>query len=774
VRAPDARRGPSVRFFVGRRRRTPGHSRRSFLKVQLPDGSAVEVPAGSTTADIAVGIGPGLARAAIAGRLRRSGHVEIVDLHRPLPGDCELTILTASDDQPDSLYVLRHSTAHVMAEAICSLFPQARLVYGPPVEDGFYYDIDLPQALTPDDFPRIEAAMARIIQEDRPFTRYELPRDEAMRKLREEANRYKVDNAERAEGDMLSFYITGTRCGEQFEDLCRGPHVPSTGQVKAFLVRHVSRSHYRGDVNDQALQRVYGTAFFKKSSLQAYLQQLEEARKRDHRVVGRDLQLFSFREQVGSGLALWLPKGTIIFRELQKYLTGEMLALGYDLVQTPHIGQLGLYRTSGHFPYYEDSQYPAMFESDRGKALQAALQFAQRSRAAGKSEGQRPSEELLALLDGIQRAYGRVDGLASASAVEIVIQRLYAALANEPGYLLKPMNCPHHIQVYASQPRSYRELPVRLAEYGTVYRYEQSGEISGLTRVRGFTQDDAHLFCTAEQLGEEMLATVNLTRRVLETLRLADYRVRVGLRDPESDKYVGSPENWAKAEAAIRVVARQSGVEYTEEVGEAAFYGPKIDFIVKDCIGRSWQLGTVQADYNLPERFALTYVGADNAPHRPIMIHRAPFGSMERFVGILIEHFAGAFPLWLSPVQVGVASVSERSAAYAREVHGRLHGEGLRAQLDLGSEKIGPKKHRFRTAMVNYIVVVGEKEAADRSVNVNRRDGAALGNMSLEAFVAGCQAEITSKGRRCVGGPDCHPEAVASSPAAQETASAQR
>ncbi|MBI4718343.1 MAG: threonine--tRNA ligase [Planctomycetes bacterium] len=725
---------------------------RQSLKVTLPDGSQREAPSGATTADIAAAIGPGLARSAIAGRVSFAGHTQVYDLDRPLPGDCALKILTASDDDPDSLMVLRHSAAHVMAEAVCRLFPETKLVYGPPLEDGFYYDIDLGRSVSADDIPRIEAEMARVVQENRPFCRYEMPRVPAMEKLRDEGNRYKVDNAERAEGDTLSFYVTGENRGKDFEDLCRGPHIPRTGLIKAFKVRQVSRSHYRGDVNDQPLQRLYGTAFFKQASLAAYLEQLEQAKKRDHRVIGKELGLFAISEAVGSGLILWLPRGAVVRTQLQQYLTEEMLKLGYDLVYTPHVGQLGLYRTSGHYPYYEDSQYPAMFETERGKAIQGVLQLALRVKDRAGAERDQGLAAVRGMLRAVEGTWGTLEGLRGDAALEQVIERLYAALTDEPGYLLRPMNCPHHIQIYAARQRSYRDLPVRLAEYGTVYRFEQSGEISGMTRVRGFTQDDAHLFCTTDQLAAELATTVKLTRSVLETLGLHDYRVRLGLRDESSNKYVGSPENWKKAEAAIRQAAIESGMQYTEEPGEAAFYGPKIDFLVKDCIGRNWQLGTVQADYNLPERFDLTYIGSDNAPHRPVMVHRAPFGSMERFVGILIEHFAGAFPLWLSPVQVAVATVSEKSDEYASSVYQTVKAAGLRAELDTSSEKIGPKKHRLRNAKINYILVVGEQETAGRSVNVNDRDGRSVGNMTLDAFISACRTEVESKGRTRVGG----------------------
>ncbi len=712
------------------------------------------MPPAATTADVAARLGPGLARAAIAGVVSTNGSKQTIDLKRPLPGDCELRILTSTDDDPDSLMLLRHSTAHVMAEAVCKLFPETKLVYGPPLEDGFYYDLDLPRSITPDDFKRIEEEMGRIIKEDRPFSRYELPRSDAMVKLKHEGNRYKLDNAERAEGNSLSFYVTGPTPGKDFEDLCRGPHIPSTGLVRAFAIRQVSRSHYRGDVNDQPLQRLYGTAFFKKSSLTEHLARLEEARKRDHRVIGKDLDLYHVDETVGPGLVLWMPKGATIRTELQSFLTAEMVKLGYNLVYTPHIGRLKLYRTSGHFPYYKDSQYPALYESDRARVLNELWEACtKRGDAQEFSEDERKKLVELEAIDAEmtsrlvnEKKYQPGAGMAlrNRKAIEEVLEE-------GDGYLLKPMNCPHHIRIYAARQRSYRDLPFRVAEYGTVYRYEQSGEIGGLTRVRGFTQDDAHLFCTQDQLAGELLATVRLTTMVLETLQLTDYRVRVGLRDSASDKYVGSAENWARAEESVRQAARESGIPFTEEIGEAAFYGPKIDFMVKDCIGRNWQLGTVQADYNLPARFGLTYIGADNTPHQPVMVHRAPFGSMERFVGILIEHFAGAFPLWLSPVQVAVASVSEKSATYALEVSEKLKQAGLRVELDDGDEKIGPKKHRLRTAKINYILVVGEQEAAAGQLNVNDRDGTTIGNMNMESFLAGCRQEIESKGRTRVG-----------------------
>jgi threonyl-tRNA synthetase len=568
-----------------------------------------------------------------------------------------------------------------MAEAICDLFPETQLVYGPPVENGFYYDIDLDRPITPEDFEKIEARMKEIVAESRPFTRYELSRAEGVKKLQAEGNRYKIGNAEAAKGDVLSFYVTGDTPGEYFEDLCAGPHVPDTSYIKAFKLMNVAGAYYHGDVNEKMLQRIYGTAWPSPKALRAYLQQLEEAKKRDHRTIGKQLSLFTISDKVGQGLVLWMPKGATVRYQLEDFIRGELVKRGYDPVYTPHIGRLDLYRTSGHFPYYKDSQYPPIgSESDEGD-----------------------------------------------------------------GYLLKPMNCPHHIQIFDAEPHSYRELPVRLAEFGTVYRYEQSGELSGMTRVRGFTQDDAHIFCTDEQLESELADTVDLVQFVLDRLGLTDYRVRAGFRDPTSDKYAGTDTNWDQAQSNIRNVVGRLGLNATEEPGEAAFYGPKIDFVVKDCLGREWQLGTVQVDYNLPERFDLSYVGADNQAHRPIMIHRAPFGSFERFVGILIEHFAGAFPFWLAPVQMVVATISEKVDAYAQLVHDRLFDAGLRPELDRSSEKINAKIRRAAQQKVPYILVVGEQEAESDAVNVRRRGGDRLGSMPLDAFIAERRQDVASR-----------------------------
>jgi threonyl-tRNA synthetase len=668
------------------------------VNVTLADGRGLDVPAGTTYRQLAEKVDAKLARRAIAAK----ANGRVVDLDRTVEAGSVDFVLPKADD-PAALEVIRHSAAHVMAEAICALWPRTQLVYGPPVDNGFYYDIDLDKPLSREDFEAIEKKMAEIVAADRPFRRYEMPRAEAMAKLRQEGNRYKIDNAERAQGDSLTFYTTGTEPGKDFEDLCRGPHVPSTGRIGAFKVLNVSGAYYRGDASQKMLQRVYGTAWPTRDDLKRYLHQLSEAAKRDHRLLGPQLGLFTIDESVGQGLVLWRPKGAIVRQELQDFISEHLRRQGYSQVFTPHIGRLVLYRTSGHYPYYRQSQFPPLIDQ------------------------------------------GYIEELASQG-------RSCAELANRmtsgdiDGYLLKPMNCPHHIRIYASEHHSYRDLPIRLAEFGTVYRWEKSGELGGMTRVRGFTQDDAHLFCTEEQLPAELHGCLELVKIVLDTLGMNDYRVRVGLRDTQSDKYVGPPDHWARAEEACRQAAETLGVPYTPEKGEAAFYGPKIDFIVKDCIGREWQLGTVQVDYNLPERFGLEYVGPDNAPHRPVMIHRAPFGSMERFVGLLIEHFAGAFPLWLAPEQVRVATVSEKSDEYAARVYNMLRDVGIRVTLDTTAEKIGAKIRTATLAKIPYILVIGEQEAAAGTVNVRHRSEGQQGTVPIQQFIEQCQARIRQRG----------------------------
>ncbi len=680
--------------------------------IRLPDGSVRSYDHPVTAAEVARDIGAGLAKAALGAKVDG----ELCDLSRTLDHDCGLAIVTPKSRDgaadPQALALLRHSAAHVMAEAILRLFPKAKLVYGPPLETGFYYDISFEgeRPISTDDFPAIEAEMAKIVAENRPFTRYEMPFDQGLAKLREEGSKFKLDNAERAGeagSTALSWYATGTP-GSDWEDLCRGPHVPSTGRIGAFKVTSLASSYWKGDESLDRLTRVYGTAFATKDELAAHLAQLEEARKRDHRLLGKQLRLFHIDEMVGQGLVLWTPAGSVVRQELQTFIGEELRKQGYHQVFTPHIGKLDLYRTSGHFPYYRESQYPPIIEHDQMAAL------------AG--EGCSCAE----LANRLEQ--GQIDG-----------------------YLLKPMNCPHHIRIYASAPHSYRDLPVRLAEFGTVYRWEQSGEIGGMTRVRGFTQDDAHLFCREDQVAEELVGCLSLVKLIFGTLGMSEYRVRVGLRDPDSGKYVGDPTNWDKAEEACRTAARTLGVPFSEEPGEAAFYGPKIDFVVKDVIGRSWQLGTVQVDYNLPIRFDLSYVGADNTPHRPVMIHRAPFGSMERFVGCLIEHFAGAFPLWLSPEQVRVLPISEKSLDYAKELHAALRSTGLRTTLDDSNDRIQGKIKVASDLKIPYCAVVGPRDAENRTVSV-RAFGieSNLGELGFDDFVATAAAEHRTRGSESV------------------------
>ncbi|MEO0630254.1 MAG: threonine--tRNA ligase, partial [Planctomycetota bacterium] len=630
--------------------------------------------------------------------------------------DAEVALITPTtrDKEPDAdaLFLCRHSAAHVMAEAIQRVVPGAQLVYGPPLDNGFYYDIAFPEdrPLREGDFEAIERDMDSIIKEDRPFTRYEMPVHEGFEKLKREESKYKVDNAHRAAeagSKTLSWYATGEP-GKDWEDLCRGPHVPSTGRIGAIKVMSLASSYWHGDENSDRLTRVYGTAFFSKKDLNKHLEQLEEAKKRDHRLLGKQLQLFHIDETVGQGLVLWTPRGSVIRKELQDWIGTELRKMGYTDVYCPHIGKLELYKTSGHFPYYSESQFAPVMERQFLRAV--------------ADEGCSCAEL------GNMMAEGDIDG-----------------------YLLKPMNCPHHIKIYSSQPRSYRELPVRLSEFGTVYRWEQSGELNGLTRVRSFTVDDAHLFCRPDQVEDEVAGCLKLVKLAFDTLGLTDFRVRVGLRDPDSAKYVGKPEVWDAAEAACRKAAAGLGAKVSEEAGEAAFYGPKIDFIVKDVIGREWQLGTVQIDYNLPERFGLEYIGDDNTTHRPVMIHRAPFGSMERFVGVLIEHFAGAFPLWLSPEQVRVLPISEKSADYAAKVNAMLVEAGIRSSVDESNERVQAKIKHGSQWKVPYLAVVGPRDAENGNVSVRafgiEKD---LGAMNAEEFVAALAEEIGTKGASSV------------------------
>ena len=670
-----------------------------MASIKLPDGSIKEVADGTTVGQLAESIGRGLAKAAIVGKVDG----KLVDLTHPLSGAHDVQIITEKD--ADALFVMRHSTAHVLAQALRRLYgAELQYTIGPVIENGFFYDFEFPKGVTfsAEDLPRVEQEMQKIVEQNLPFQREEVETDAAKQTLHGQRQRFKdeiIDELATQGEKKVSIYRQG-----DFTDLCRGPHVPSTGKIKSFKLQSVAGAYWRGDSNREQLTRIYGTAFFDRKELEQMLKVQEEAKKRDHRVLGPQLGLFAIDEQVGQGLVLWKPKGAIVRQALQDFISAHLRRQGYSQVFTPHIGRLGLYKTSGHYPYYKESQFPPLVDRELIEAL------AKDNCSCGE------------LSNRMEK--GEVDG-----------------------YLLKPMNCPMHIRIFASEPRSYRDMPVRLAEFGTVYRWEKSGELGGMTRVRGFTQDDAHLFVTEEQLASELMGCLELVKIVFNTLGMHDYRVRVGLRDPDSAKYVGDPEQWDKAEKACKDAAASLGVKFSVEPGEAAFYGPKIDFVVKDVIGREWQLGTVQVDYQLPQRFDLYYTGADNSRHRPVMIHRAPFGSMERFIGVLIEHFAGAFPLWLAPVQAAVLTVSEKAEAYGREVLTSLTNAGLRAEGDFGAEKIGAKIRKATLDKVPYMLVLGEQEAASAKVAVRHRTAGDKGQMTPSEFIQRCDEEVASRGQ---------------------------
>lgn len=595
---------------------------------------------------------------------------------------------------------VRHSAAHVLAAAVLRLYPKTQLDIGPPTENGFYYDFDSEVAFTPEVLEEIETEMKKIVKENQRFERVEVSREEAKKIISDMGQEsYKLGRLEDIPaGETISFYRNG-----EFHDLCAGSHVSYTKKIKAFKLLQVAGSYHRGDSDNKQLQRIYGTAFLSKDELAEHLQRMEEAKKRDHRNIGRDMGLFHIDEMVGQGLVLWKPKGAIIRQELEKFISAELNKQGYSQVYTPHVGKLDLFRTSGHFPYYQDSQYPPIIHRD------CLTQLAE--------EGCSCSELSNKLEDG------EIDG-----------------------YLLKPMNCPMHIRIFRSEQRSYRDLPIRMAEFGTVYRWEQSGELNGMTRVRGFTQDDAHLFIREDQLQEEIQGCLELVKLVFSVLGMNDYRVRVSLRDPNSDKYVGESEAWDKAESALREAVKSLGVEYEEELGEAAFYGPKIDFVVKDVIGREWQLGTVQVDYNLPERFDLSYVGSDNQDHRPVMIHRAPFGSMERFCGVLIEHFGGNFPTWLAPEQVRILPMNDDLTEKGDECVRILQSKGIRVGMDSLSGKLGAKIRKAENDKIPHMLILGKREVEEGKVSVrSRADPSIDGSCTLDEFTEKISAEIESK-----------------------------
>jgi threonyl-tRNA synthetase len=730
-----------------------------MLTVKLPDGSARQYPDGTSARQVAESIGKRLAKDAIAARV--DGNV--VDLAAEIPaGEHTVAILTEKD--PESLEMLRHSTAHVMARAVLRLFPGAQLAFGPPLENGYYYDILSPTPIREEDFPRIEEEMKKIVGLAEPFERFERSVPEGRELCRDMKQEFKVEHIDDdlKKYPTLSFYRQG-----EFVDLCRGPHIPHAGRVGAFKLMSIAGAYWKNDATRPVLQRLYGTSFFDPKALDAYLRQIEEAKKRDHRVLGKQLRLFTISQLVGSGLILWMPRGAIVRGILESFIKDELVKRGYQPVYTPHIGRLELYRTSGHFPYYRDAQFPPMY----ARPAAGAIDMCQYRLSLGVIDDKKERE----VQDYFNITHFKVPGYVEATpeqklefvhhyvvSLMKVMQvelpdyhkatdakgrsdALLAWLSDQEGFLVKPMNCPHHIHIYKAEPHSYRDLPVRLAEFGTVYRYEQTGELNGMTRVRGFTQDDAHLFITPEQVETELRANIELVRFVFETLGLTDYRVRLGFRDPASSKYVGTDDDWNSAQASLVEIVKSLGMPYTEEEGEAAFYGPKIDFVVKDCIGREWQLGTVQLDYNLPKRFDLEYIGPDNKAHRPIMIHRAPFGSMERFMGILIEHFAGAFPVWLAPEQVRILTVSDKFTDYARKVEAELLAKNLRVSGDYRPDKIGAKIREAQLDKIPYMLVIGDKEQTAGTVAVRERSAGDQGSLTVAEFIARVEGEVKSR-----------------------------
>ena len=630
-----------------------------MMKITFPDGSIREYAKGTTAMQIAESISQRLAQEVLAAEVNG----EVRDLNLPINDDSHVKLLKWDDDE--GKHAFWHTSSHLLAEALEALYPGIKFGIGPAIENGFYYDVDCPVPITESDLPRIEQKMTELARTKEAVVRTEVAKAEALRTFTEKGDQYKVELIEALEDGTISFYTNGA-----FTDLCRGPHLPNTGIIKAIKLTSIAGAYWRGDKKRQMLTRIYGISFPKKSMLDEYLVMMEEAKKRDHRKLGKELELFAFSQRVGQGLPLWLPKGAALRDRLEQFLRRVQKAYGYQQVITPHIGNKELYVTSGHYAKY------------------------------GK--------------DSFQPIHTPIEG---------------------EEYLLKPMNCPHHCEIYKTKPRSYKDLPLRLAEFGTVYRYEQSGELHGLTRVRGFTQDDAHMFVRPDQLLEEFEKVIDIILYIFKTLKFDNYTAQVSLRDPNNkEKYIGSDENWEKAEQAIIDAAKEKGLNTVVEYGEAAFYGPKLDFMVKDAIGRKWQLGTIQVDYNLPERFDLTYTGADDKPHRPIMIHRAPFGSMERFVAVLLEHTAGKFPLWLSPDQVAVLPISEKFNDYAEKVTDYLNRNDVRAQIDNRNEKIGRKIRDNELKRIPYLLIVGEKEQADGLVSVRVQGEGDKGQMTMEAF----------------------------------------
>jgi threonyl-tRNA synthetase len=633
-----------------------------MINITLPDNSVRQYPAGTTAMQVALSISEGLARNVLAAKVDG----QVWDATRPISQDVHLQLLTWND--PEGKSAMWHSSAHLMAEAIEILYPGVKFGIGPDIENGFYYDMDFgAQQIAPEDLTRIEAKMLELAREKQQYLRRSVTKTEALDYFTKKNDEYKIELITDLQDGEITFYETG-----KFTDLCRGPHLPDTSPIKAVKLLNIAGAYWRGDEKRKMLTRVYGITFPKQKELEEYLVLLEEAKKRDHRKLGRELELFTFSQKVGQGLPLWLPKGAQLRERLENFLKGLQRKAGYMPVITPHIGNVELYKTSGHFQKY------------------------------GK--------------DSFQPINTPIEG---------------------EQFMLKPMNCPHHCEIYNAKPRSYKDLPIRFAEFGTVYRYEQSGELHGLTRVRGFTQDDAHLFCRPDQLKAEFMAVIDIVLHIFRILDFKDYTAQISLRDPNNkEKYIGSDENWEKAESAIIEASAEKGLRTTVELGEAAFYGPKLDFMVKDALGRKWQLGTIQVDYNLPERFELEYTGSDNQKYRPVMIHRAPFGSMERFVAVLLEHTAGNFPLWLTPDQVTILPISEKYVDYAKKVAHVLDNSEIRALVDERNEKTGKKIRDAELMKIPYMLIVGEKEEVDGTVSVRKHGHGDLGTFSMSDFIS--------------------------------------
>ncbi len=633
-----------------------------MINITLPDGSVRQYEKGSSAMDVAKSISEGLARNVLAAKVNG----EVWDASRPINSDASLQLLTW--DSKEGKNTFWHSSAHLMAEALEALYPGIKFGIGPALENGFYYDVDPGgRQISSEDFKKIEDKIMELARQGNEYRRQEIGKAEAIAFFKEKGDEYKLELLDELEDGSITFYHQGN-----FTDLCRGPHIPDTGKIKAVKLLKIGGAYWRGDDSRTQLTRIYGITFQKQKELTEYLEMLEEAKKRDHRKLGEELELFMFSEKVGAGLPIWLPKGTALRTRLENFLKDEQLKRGYQPVITPHIGKKELYVTSGHYEKYGKDSFQPIHTPREGEE-----------------------------------------------------------------FLLKPMNCPHHCEIYGHKPRSYKELPVRFAEFGTVYRYEMSGELHGLTRVRGFTQDDAHLFCMPDQVKAEFHGVIELTLMVLKKLGFENYTAQISLRDPENkEKYIGSDENWEKAERAIIEAAAEAGLETVTELGEAAFYGPKLDFMVKDALGRSWQLGTIQVDYNLPERFDLQYIGSDNAPHRPVMIHRAPFGSMERFIGVLTEHCAGKFPLWLTPDQYSILPISDKYNDYALDVQKRLAEHDIRGIIDDRTESIGRKIRDAELNKIPFMLIVGEKEAEADSVGVRKQGEGDLGAKTVAEFAA--------------------------------------